>query len=78
MAGALLDGQGHGAGLWLLMAALVLLGLPLVRQLAQYQRRNLIKALSRGGGDGDGDGGGDGGQEILYRFESDRSDKPDR
>jgi len=70
LAGALLDSQGHGAGLWLLMAALVLLGLPLVRQLAAYQRRNVIQALSRADGDG--------GQEILYRFDSDRSDKPDR
>jgi MFS family permease len=33
LAGRLLDGQGHGAGLWLLMALACLGGLPLVRDL---------------------------------------------
>ncbi|MBD2548874.1 MFS transporter, partial [Microcystis elabens FACHB-917] len=33
LAGRLLDGQGHGAGLWLLMALACLGGLPLVRSL---------------------------------------------
>jgi MFS family permease len=63
VAGQLLDGQGHGAGLWLTMAVVCLLGLPLVAQLEGFQRRNAIRALAGTGPEGGG--------EILYRFEPD-------
>lgn len=39
VAGRLLDRQGHGVGLWLGMAALSLLGLPLLGQLERVQRQ---------------------------------------
>ena len=39
VAGRLLDAQGHGVGLWLAMALLCLLGLPLVALLQPGQRR---------------------------------------
>ena len=61
VAGRLLDSQGHGVGLWLGMAALSLLGLPLVAQLERFQRRNLLQVLTGRGGTG-------GERKILYRF----------
>jgi len=61
VAGRLLDSQGHGVGLWLGMAALSLLGLPLVGQLERFQRRNLLQVLTGRGGQG-------GERSILYRF----------
>lgn len=63
VAGRLLDGQRHGVGLWLGMALLSLVSLPLVAQLERFQRRNLLQVLS--GGDGYGQGGG---RRILYRL----------
>jgi MFS family permease len=67
LAGWLLDSQGHGVVLWSLMAVTSLLGLPLVQQMARYQRRNALQALS-------GDQL-DGGQDILYRFDTSRQRK---
>lgn len=61
VAGRLLDSQGHGVGLWLGMAALSLLGLPLVARLERFQRRNLLQVLTGRGGTG-------GERKILYRF----------
>jgi len=62
VAGRLLDSQGHGVGLWLGMALLSLLGLPLVAQLEGFQRRNLLQVLTGRGGTG-------GERTILYRFD---------
>ncbi len=50
LAGWLLDGQRHGAGLWLGVALLCLLGLPLVAHLERLQRRNLLRVLVGAGG----------------------------
>ena len=61
LAGRLLDSQGHGVGLWLLMAAVALLGLVPVRWVERYQRRNVIRAITASDPDG--------GQDILYRFD---------
>lgn len=63
VAGRLLDQQGHGVGLWLGVAALSLLALPLVAQLERFQRRNLLQVLT--GGDERSQGGA---RRILYRF----------
>ncbi len=60
VAGWLLDLQGHAIGLWLAMAALLLLGLLPVARLEGLQRRNLLEVLS-----GEGEGGD---LEILYRL----------
>jgi MFS family permease len=61
LAGRLLDAQGHGTGLWLLMALASLAGLGLVARLERFQRRNAVRALvaeePQAGG------------EILYRFD---------
>jgi MFS family permease len=46
LAGWLLDAQGHGAGLWLVMAVVCLLGFPLVRHLERSRRRTLGPGLS--------------------------------
>jgi hypothetical protein len=61
VAGRLLDSQGNGVGLWLGMAVLSLLGLPLVAQLERFQRRNLLQVLAGRAGSG-------GERRILYRF----------
>jgi MFS family permease len=61
LAGRLLDGQGHGVGLWLLMAAVCGLGLPLVVLIERTQRRSLLRVL-QGREQGDE-------PEILYRVE---------
>lgn len=61
LAGRLLDGQGHGVGLWLLMAAVCGLGLPLVVLIERTQRRSLLRVL-QGRELGDE-------PEILYRVE---------
>ena len=45
VAGRLLDGQGHGVGLWLGMAVLSLLGLPLVAPHQRLPRRTLLRRL---------------------------------
>ncbi|MEB3165155.1 MAG: MFS transporter [Cyanobacteriota bacterium] len=60
LAGWLLDVQGHGIGLWLLMAGLLLLALVPVNRLERQQRRQLLEVLS-----GRGDGGG---VDVLYRL----------
>ncbi|MFM7313462.1 MAG: MFS transporter, partial [Cyanobium sp.] len=46
VAGRLLDSQGHGVGLWLGMALLSLLGLPLVARLERFQRRHRLRVLT--------------------------------
>ena len=69
VAGRLLDGQGHGVGLWLGMAVLSLLALPLVARLERFQRRNLLQVLSGRGEDGAPAGGHGGERQILYRFD---------
>lgn len=46
IAGRLLDGQGHGAGVWLLLAAATALSLVLVRWLEQLQHRRLLAVLT--------------------------------
>jgi MFS family permease len=68
LAGWLLDRQGHAIGLWLTMAALLLLGLVPVARLEGLQRRNLLAVLS-----GEGEGGD---LEILYRLPLEQ--EPDR
>lgn len=60
LAGWLLDVQGHGIGLWLLMAGLLLLALVPVNRLERQQRRQLLEVLS-----GRGDGAG---LDVLYRL----------
>jgi MFS family permease len=61
LAGRLLDGQGHGVGLWLLMAAVCGLALPLVALIDRIQRLSLLRVLQ---------GRAQGAEpEILYRFE---------
>jgi len=72
VAGRLLDGQGHGVGLWLGMAVLSLLGLPLVAQLDRFQRHNLLRVLS-----GRGENGQGGERRILYRFAPTAASHPD-
>lgn len=64
LAGWLLDGQGHGIGLWLLMAGLLLLALLPVKRLERQQRHQLLEVLS-----GRGDGGG---VDVLYRIPESR------
>lgn len=61
LAGQLLDRQGHGVGLWLLMAAVCGLALPLVALIERIQRRTLLRVL-RGREQG-------GEPEILYRVQ---------
>lgn len=63
VAGRLLDSQGHGVGLWLGTAVLLLLALPLVAQLERFQRRTLVQLLS-----GRGEASQGGARRILYRF----------
>ena len=46
VAGRLLDGQGHGAGIWFGLAAATALSLVPVRWIARHQRRNLLAILS--------------------------------
>lgn len=46
IAGRLLDGQGHGAGVWFLLAAATGLCLVLVRWLEQLQHRRLLAVLT--------------------------------
>ncbi|MFM7733636.1 MAG: MFS transporter [Cyanobium sp.] len=61
LAGRLLDSQGHGVGLWLLMAAVCGLALPLVALIERIQRRSLLRVLQ---------GREQGAEpEILYRVE---------
>ena len=61
LAGRLLDGQGHGVGLWLLMATVCGLALPLVVLIERIQRRSLLRVLQ---------GREQGAEpEILYRLE---------
>jgi|LakMenEpi03Aug12_release.lakeMendotaPanAssembly.Ray.scaffolds.fasta_scaffold01073_35 MFS family permease len=61
LAGRLLDSQGHGVGLWLLMALVCSLGLPLVALIERTQRRSLLRVLQ---------GREQGAEpEILYRVE---------
>jgi MFS family permease len=80
VAGRLLDHQGHGVGLWLGMAALALLALPLVTRLERFQRRNLLQVLSGRREDGAPMAGHGGERRILYRFDTPspgrRSDAP--
>jgi MFS family permease len=57
LAGWLLDAQGHGAGLWMVMAVVCLLGFPLVRNLERSRRETLGPGLS--GADPSG------GQQLL-------------
>jgi len=65
LAGRLLDGQGHGAGVWLVLFVAVLLGLPLVNRIASQQRRRLLAVLSGAAG---GDDNLDETPEVLYRL----------
>jgi MFS family permease len=65
LAGRLLDGQGHGAGVWLLLLVAVLLSLPLVNRIASQQRRRLLAVLSGAAG---GDNNLDETPEVLYRL----------
>jgi len=46
IAGRMLDGQGHGAGVWFLLAAATALCLLLVRWLEQLQHRRLLAVLT--------------------------------
>ena len=62
LAGWLLDAQGHGVGLWLLMALFCLLALPLLGRIEANQRRALLRVL-QGRERGDE-------AEILYRIDS--------
>jgi MFS family permease len=62
LAGWLLDAQGHGVGLWLLMAFFCLLALPLLGRIEANQRRALLRVL-QGRERGDE-------AEILYRIDS--------
>jgi MFS family permease len=45
LAGLLLDGQGHGVGLWLTVTVLCLLALPLLGNLERGQRQALLRVL---------------------------------
>jgi MFS family permease len=65
LAGRLLDGQGHGAGVWLLLLVAVLLSLPLVNCIASQQRNRLLAVLSGAAGDNDNL---DDAPEVLYRL----------
>ncbi|MFM7265311.1 MAG: MFS transporter [Cyanobium sp.] len=60
LAGHLLDGQGHGVGLWLTTSALCLLALPLLGRIEHHQRQALLRVLQ---GREQGDEG-----EILVRL----------
>ena len=62
LAGWLLDAQGHGVGLWLLMAFFCLLALPLLGRIEANQRMALLRVL-QGRERGDE-------AEILYRIDS--------
>lgn len=62
LAGWLLDAQGHGVGLWLLMAFFCLLPLPLLGRIEANQRMALLRVL-QGRERGDE-------AEILYRIDS--------
>jgi MFS family permease len=67
VAGWLLDAQGHGAGLWVGMALVCLLTLPLLDRIESSQRASLLRVLQ---GRERGDEG-----EILYRIELDPGDE---
>lgn len=60
LAGHLLDGQGHGVGLWLTATALCLLALPLLGRIERNRRQALLRVLQ---GREQGDEG-----EILERL----------
>jgi hypothetical protein len=45
VAGWLLDVQGHGVGLWLLMALVCLLSLPLLGRIERNQRTSRLRLL---------------------------------
>ncbi len=62
LAGRLLDGQGHGVGVWTLMAAAAGLALLVVQRIDRIQRRNLLGVLSGPAGSGSGL------PKILYRI----------
>ena len=62
LAGWLLDAQGHGVGLWLLMAFFCLLPLPLLGRIEANQRMALLRVL-QGRERGDE-------AEILYRIDN--------
>ena len=62
LAGRLLDGQGHGVGVWTLMAAAAGLALLVVQRIDRIQRRNLLGVLSGPAGSGSGV------PKILYRI----------
>ncbi|WP_411867676.1 MFS transporter [Vulcanococcus limneticus] len=75
LAGWMLDGQRHGAGLWLVVALLCLLGLPLVARIERVQRQTLLRVLQGAGSSADALSGAvdddeddDGTPDILYRI----------
>jgi MFS family permease len=47
LAGGLLDGQGHGVGLWLVVSGLCLLTLPVLRKIENHPRRPLTQQGDR-------------------------------
>jgi MFS family permease len=69
IAGRLLEGQGHGAGVWFSLAVATALSLMPVRWIERLQRRRLLAVLT-----GSGDGAQDDQDqqastpEVLYRF----------
>lgn len=67
LAGRLLDGQGHGVGIWALLTVAVLLALPLVAQIERHQRRRLLAMLTAA--DAEATAALGAGPDTLYRLE---------
>jgi hypothetical protein len=69
IAGRLLDGQGHGAGVWFSLAAATALSLGLVRWIERLQHRRLLAVLTgSGAGAQDEQDQQASTPEVLYRF----------
>ena len=69
VAGRLLDGQGHGAGVWFSLAAATALSLGLVRWIERLQHRRLLAVLTGSGAGAQDDQDQQASTpEVLYRF----------
>ncbi|MEB3233849.1 MAG: MFS transporter [Cyanobacteriota bacterium] len=72
LAGWMLDGQGHGVGVWTLLSVVMLLAIPLLSLIERHQRRRLLTVLF--GSQAEADQALQEGSQTLYRLEASDSE----